>query len=404
MLLPFLGIGQEYAYRGIGFKHSDERYYYQMYAQTLVKTSDALYVFYIDRTTQDPIYKKSLDGGFTWQDSIVIKGSITCQLVSVWYDGWSGISGNIINLSYFDTGSDKFYYRSLDADNDSFGTEYTIVDFANSANANLQLSITRAFGGNLYAVGMSYNNLNYDFYKKSTDNGATWSDLATPSSLSTTSGFCLYPDFQADQNDIIMFHLYGLTDDSLFVRRYDQSANTWGKIYLGLCVRESNLTSSPHNVSVALDTINSKLYVSAWDDYGSASAILQAWDVTASDTNKLTKVVQASVVNTMGNTALTVDNNGDVIAFYLGPTSGAGYIVTSSRSAGDANICYRKSSDGGITWSGEYVMSDFIASAKWLTTFPMSEGKYYIQYGDLYYSNNIVIPLRIKKINGINPY
>lgn len=304
-----------------------------------------LYLFTADQFNGDILAFKSVDGGLTWQQPIVV-AAIACAQLAVWYDRWSGIDADLVHLAYSDSGADDCLYRSLDLSSDSLGTQTTI--FAGASTTTLShLSITRARGGNLYAKVCIDNGIEGGFFR-STDVGGTWGSRTLNEALASQDQMILLPGFAADDQDIIGI-FWDASADEISRQLYDDSADTWAETSIATSmVDRANTSDFPH-FAASVDLENSQIVLAAWSGADTANADLRCWTVTESAITEVTNVVQNST-DDQGLCALGIDTDrGYWYVAYCGKSDGSETWNTA------VNVYFKVSTDGGSTWGPETI-------------------------------------------------
>ena len=190
------------------------------------------YVFYPD-SDQSFVCKKTINGGSTWSAPVNIDSN-NLEKFGIWYDGWTrGITGSNIHVCFLETVSDQIIYRTLNIGTDTFGDNQIVFDGASASTTESWgdhcLSITKARGGNLYVGGWIDNSGEKGFWR-STDGGSTWSARSDVTSGNNVAEIQLLPASGTDGNDI--WCIYDKSSQaegigSVFLRVYDDSANSW---------------------------------------------------------------------------------------------------------------------------------------------------------------------------------
>ena len=327
--------------------------------------SGVLYVFYVDETN-DPVFKKSLDGGFSWSDATVIfVGTVTA--LSVWYDKWSGLSGGLIHCAYTESGGDDILYRSVDTENsDALGTQTTV--FAGGTTlAGGALSISRARGGNLVVAG-SIDAGTEDGAWESTDVGATWgSAIADPSEGATDDQYLLLPGWNADTQDVMLI-FWDASNDELSVKRYDDSGDSWAETSIATGMVDRTAANDFPHFAACVDLANSRNIIVAWSDIDVANADLRCWIINDTTITETSTNVVLNSTDDQGFAAISIDTvTGLWTVIYAGKSDGSETFKTA------INLYYKTSSDAGATWSAEIPANSLVRGAttiSWVVTVP----------------------------------
>lgn len=334
-----------------------------------------VYVVYVDKDNELRL-AKSTNNGLTWDEPIgVVVANATIMHYSCWYDNWSDInSSNLIHIVY-GTSFRDYFYVNYNTSTDTFSSTTAIAAFAGgSFTGYYGISVTRAKGGNL---GFFYSYLDdgpavaTGFYTSS-NIGSTWSPASSPGTIGTSMpNGILLPEFSSNDPQDMMMISQIETQNTIYKRFYDSSANTWATSSFGT----SSLGYSygfPY-ISVFPDKVNSQSVVVAWNASGYPSsttgAKLQCFTITSASVTEKTLIATSSTSTATAVTACgisynTLDNNW--YAYYGGKLSG-GEIRS------NCNIYYRQSSDQGTTWSSELPLTLDIPSIFNTQSFGLSE-------------------------------
>lgn len=321
-----------------------------------------LYVFFVDSLLSDVFYRKSTDGGVGWSGPVRIRLG-TNQALAIWYDRWSGISGDLIHITYTDSSSDSIFYRNLDTTDDSLATETTV--FAGStAISGGALTITRGRNGDLRVAG-SIDAGTEDGAWSSTDVGATWGDtIADPSEGETQDQYLLLPGWNADTADVMLI-FWDASSNELSVKRYDDSLNSWSETSIATSmIDEPAVNDFPH-FAASVDLTNSRNIIVAWSDVDTANADLRCWIITDTAITETGANVVLNSTDDQGLCSISIDGDtGTWYVFYAGKSDG------SETYSSTVKIYYKVSIDDGANWSTERNIGDFDIGANWLMSTP----------------------------------
>jgi BNR repeat-like domain len=273
-------------------------------------------------------YRKSTDGGATW----------TASKRLTWTSGASSSPALAIDskkglhvIWYDDTpGNQEIYYkRSLDGGATWDATKrltwtagssyYTAI--ATDSNDAIHISWTDNTSGN-YQI----------YYKKSTDRGSTWGAMKR---VSWTSVASFGPAIAVDSTNHI--HIvcedYITGNEDIYYTKSTNGGETWSTLK-----RLTWTSAQSTDAAVAIDSGDSIHLV--WNDYMSASddEIYYRKSTDGGSTWSAAKKI-TSTSGYSSTPALTIDA-GDTI-----------HLVWSDNTPGNWEIYYKKSTDGGSTWS-----------------------------------------------------
>lgn len=315
----------------------------------IVTPSGVIYIVFaavnVSSTADGVKFTKSVDGGITWSVPAAVSAQTTIVNLAVWYDRWSGISGDLIHCAFTNVTNDDTNYRSINAGaSDALSTETVIFAGGSTANGGA-LSITRARGGNLYCKTMIDAGAEGGFFR-SVDVGANWTSRTDSEALATTDQWILMPGWAADNQDIMMF-FWDASADEISRCLYDDSGNSWAETSISTGMVDQGATTNFPHFAAAVDTTNSQNLLLAWNGVDTANADLLGWKITESAITGLTDVVTNST-DDQGLVGLSIDTiTQDWYAFYFGKSDG------SETYAANIQLYYKKSTDDGATWGSE---------------------------------------------------
>src|SRR6266542_1497980 len=316
-------------------------------------TTSVGYQFYID-SGGTFVYSKTSDGGATWGAAVTINSATTQVAFDVWYDRWTpGDTGTKIHCWYFDTTNDKVFYRQLDTNGDSLGTERTAFTGASAvAGNNAYVSGTKTRSGYLYCCS-AIDASNEQYFGRSTDGGTTW-------------GAALSATFQeANPDHALLFPATGTGDDNdcwaiyhdssataLTMKMWDSSAvaQVESSTIQTIVAVGTDLTVYQYPFSGAIRESDGHLIFVSSSDRDTATADMQVWEVsgvTAASQSGITHLTDITTDKDDNyNPAIFINKgNGDLYVAYNGKRDGSETIGTTTK------VYYTKSTDNGSTWS-----------------------------------------------------
>ena len=171
------------------------------------------------------------------------------------------------------------------------------------------------------------------FYKKSTDSGTTWSYTKK---LTENSGFSEHANIAIDSNDVIYVVYYDDTpgNDEIFCLRSKDAGNTWLK-----SKRITWNAGASRDPVIAIDSTDN-IHL-AWGDespgnYEVFYRMSTDYGATWVNNKRLTWNSDYS-----GKPGIALDSGGGI------------HIVYGDNTFGSTEILYKKSTDGGVSWSGK---------------------------------------------------
>lgn len=312
------------------------------------------YAFYVD-SAGTAVYSKTTDGGATWGTAVTVDSKTDIIQIAVWYDRWTpgDTTGNLIHIATTDATNDDIWYRTLDTSDDTLSTGPVNITSGFGYQGTLGAgtnhhTIAKATDGALYAA---VSDASDNIMVRCITNCTTATNWAVSEPASWTAG----NDFQ-----ILVPRLSG----GMMFLWWDTSVNTndvkysvWnGSSWSAFAAIDTALDNSTYDASwgAAVDPSNGDIYLT----YAANAATLGTDDAirvrryNGTSWSALTNVVTGSVCAGVSNCGIT----GVKIA--RDNTSGDLYVLYSAQStpgtATTANIYFKKSTDGGSTWSSEF--------------------------------------------------
>jgi hypothetical protein len=310
------------------------------------------YVFYIDAGSNDYGYATTTDGGATWSNAISMGDSpiVNWENGAVWYDQWTpgDTSGTKIHIAAVNSTDDDIYYNYLDTSDLSTGSWVSAIDgTVYTAAGDGGPSIAKATDNAIFISGFgTIGGSTSGAVASSTDSGATWGDtgFTATSGLDDDDNGQLLPLSGGD----VLFIMHDATQNKIISKEYDTADDTWKN---ELTIDASFSSSSSYDTlwGATLNKSTGDIYMTGNNDVADDAADLEAYKFTESSRtwSTLTEVVTNNP-RLVGGTMAINQTTGDLFAMYQ-----TGEI--SATSITSANIFYKKSTDGGVTWSGQSV-------------------------------------------------
>ncbi len=345
---------------------------------SMVFTSSTVgYVFYIDATSQDLAYSKTTNGGATWNAAVVINTAVTgWTSVAVWYDQWTpgDTTGTKIHIAASDDAADDIFYTFLDTSTDTLkGSMITAVSGTTTLTeaSDGPPSITKGGGGDLFITGNFTSTAGGKVSKSSDGAGDTWTD-ATPASWSTVAIDQIQLLPLSTDNDIIAIKAQ-TADNTIRSRIYDEVGNSWDGAWSASITTLTENTTYDQWFAATIKKSTGNVYLSLANQTANAANDIEFWSFTDSGrtwsqqtnlfTNDTTVMMPAPIMD---------ETTGDIYVAYLRGTLNA-----------DMGVYFKKTTDGGTTWSDESVqLQGFADDYKSLRTNLLSTHKLGVLYYD----------------------
>lgn len=332
----------------------------------------SLYCVYIG-SDSDVRYKKSRDGGKTWDTSVLAATAGTTTNLAVWYDRWSNIAADLIHMVFSDSGNDDTMYRTINtASSDALSTQTVIFAGASTA-AGGHLSVTRAVGGNVYCKTVIDAGAEGGFYRLPNANvpSGAWDAARTvDETIATLDQMILLPDFDAADTQDIMAIFQDASVTEISRKLYDDSANTWSETSINASITELATSTAFPNLAAAPDISNTNHVLLVWTNTDTLNADLLCYTVDSGAITAKTDVVTNST-DDQGLCAIGIaTDTGYWHAFYCGISTGGQTWPTAM------GVYTKVSTDSGSTWGPETLYSTNVdTTIRWLTTAPRFTGK-----------------------------
>jgi len=307
------------------------------------------YVIYLGYGLPPLEYRKTLDGGETWEDPVVLNvGTVlTYDCRADWQT--AGDAGTKIHIACLERNTNTVMYIYIDTSDDSTGTDTIEAcqgsgTFAGNFGFNYShVSITKTRGGNIAVAARYKDDIFPRFYVFYTSpDGDTWTSRASPWEDSYQTFLQLYPANLADNQDL-WAAFWDFAADEISLKTFDDSGNSWAEdVIAGTMAEAANYM----NMAGVIRLSDGHLIFVAWNLFDDAAADLMCWDITdggtiTAKTNVLTNSTESFLCSVF------IDQSTDFI-----------YVVYARGSAIEAEVkvFYKKSEDGGATWGGETAM------------------------------------------------
>jgi hypothetical protein len=291
---------------------------------------------------QSVVYRKTINGGGEWGPPYTIANMVGATSVSVWYDQWTpgDNTGTKIHIAFSDDQTDDHYYSSFDTSNNKIIPPIPVLLGTTITEAvDGPTSITKGGGGDLFISG-NFTTTAGGKVSKSSNGGSIWTDI-TPSGWSTVAvdQIQLLP---LSTNDDIIAIKAETANNSIKYQVYDEVANSWAGTWTTIGTIVENTTYDQW-FSASLKKSSGDIYLTFANYTNNAANDIEFWNFL-DNTRTFSKGtdVYSNTANAVMPTTLIDESSGDIYVAYLRGTLAA-----------TMNVYYKKSSDGGSTWSVE---------------------------------------------------
>jgi hypothetical protein len=325
---------------------------------TVVFTTNQIgYIFFVD-SASDLAYRKTTNGGTNWSAAQVIDNTLDGWLnVSVWYDQWTpgDSTGTLIHVAASATSSDDIYYTYLNTSGDTLRGSVTAAlsgtTFTEGSNA--APSIAKNADGSLFIAAnfANYSGSAGGAVAKSTDGGDNWSDI-TPSGWSSVSIDQIQLLPLLTDNDIVAIKAE-TSSNAIKYQIYHEASTSWAGSWSIISTTTENTTYDQW-FSATIKKSTGDVYLTLANYAANANNDIEFWSLD--DDNRVSGFSQKSNVYDNSNAVvspvpLVEEDTGNVyVAYIKGSTN---YVYSGYGLGSVTYIYYKKSTDGGTTWSSE---------------------------------------------------
>ncbi len=323
-------------------------------ASSVFVTDQIGYKFYVDGTTNNCVYSKTVNGGANWATAVVIDSDATCFGIVVWYDKWTpGDNGDYIHVLTMDTTDSDLWYNRLDTTNDerllaatpvstitNSGQTPTIAVGANNA------SITKGTDGTIY---MALNDDNDRFVVECSSNCGTassWTETGTTPMDLALDWSLLMP---LSGGDILLINR-DVSAEDIRSKVWDDSAGSWSGTWTTVDANALDITTYDPAVAATVD-INTGVVSLAYINWDTGAAIggtnddikTASYSATSSTWTTRTDVLTNT---TMGLTGVAIGIDSNTGSRYVGYSG-----RTTSNQSGTTNVYWKSSTNNMTSWS-----------------------------------------------------
>ncbi len=262
------------------------------------------------KATWEKTKRLTWNSGYSQVPTVAIDSNLTIHVV--WFDNTSG--------NY-----EIYHKKSMDG-GESWKTKRLTWNSGNSCWPVIAVDSC----GFIHVVWFDNTPGNHEiYYMKSEDSGETW----TRKRLTWTSGDSSWPVIAADSNNNlhVLWTDYTHGAPEIYYKKSTDGGETWGS-----SKRLTWNTGSSLNPSISIDSSN-HLHVVWWDDTPGNREIYYKRSVDGGDTWTTKR--------------LTVDSAESELPVIARDSNNYLHVVWSDRRDGNYELYYKKSKDGGVTWT-----------------------------------------------------
>lgn len=340
-----------------------------------------IHVFFVDGAA-DLGYKKSTDSGATWGSFQTIEGTDAYIGCSVWYDRWTigDTTGNIIHIFATDSTNTELTYFSLDASDDSAGTnDNTVIDTAATTitpSSGGRVCGCKAKNGDLmtgYTATAHATQVGWNFYK-SDDTGATWTlkngDGNPAQHVNSVNDSCLLMPLSTD--DDILFFGIDTTLKQTYTCVFDNSAtDSWESAAVRVGAQawlDTDEAFGSQQLSAAYDHSNADcfLMLTNADNSTRVNSTYSFYYDESTRTISIDDVGLAGGFMDLINTSGLDECIGWLSGRQITRNEDTGQLIIFGMSGNFGTIatpCYCVSNDNGRTWTQRIMFQSFVSTA-----------------------------------------
>lgn len=324
-------------------------YHLQSGSQTVFISDQVGYKFYVDAPGYC-VYRKTTDGGITWNATTTVDAQTDCLAVSVWYDKWTpGDTGTLIHIATIDTSADDVWYNNLDTTSDDLLLGYTPVSVATTQGGTLttgqnQVTITKATNGTIYVASIDASDSYVMRCSTSCYTAGSWTEAGTNPFGRTNNYVILAP---LPGGNILAIHR-DVVFDQMGSKVWDNGTGAWDVATTTFDNNAPDNTTFDVGMAMTVHPTTGDIYLA----YIASSTAL------GRDDQIRTAVYSNGSWTSKQNAVPYTEKGLTNIAIGLNTTNNDVYVAYSARtilaSTTSGSIYWKKSTDGMSTWSYEY--------------------------------------------------
>jgi hypothetical protein len=340
-----------------------------------VPGTSTLYLFFDDGGWVAS-YVKSTDNGETWGAPVAIGPGFTDGICgATWYDKWTpGDSGTLIHIFMMNTGNDDVFYRTLDTDGDVLGTTRTVYAGTTvSDNRALFVAGCKLLNGDLICAFNA--SATERGLRRSQDAGVNWAVLTGDPTVMEADGdqASVFPASNTGDGADFWMLYHDADADELSLKDWDDSTTTLGEtsIATGVVENATIYVGEYAWAGAAVRPSDGHLIARVNTEYDAATADHRIFDI-----NGPASIVEKTAIATDKDDhyygGICIDQYTDDLYVLFTGATGTDEVLGSA-----AKTYYKKSVDGGATWSADQPYMENAAAAVLQCWVPMT--------GDLLY-------------------
>jgi hypothetical protein len=338
---------------------------YGSFKKTAFTTNSIGYTFYID-SGNVCVYRKTVDGGYAWGSPVTVKSS-TCNAMDIWYDQWTpgDITGTKIHIATLS--STDLFYTELDTSSDTVQTAVDASSNTTPAQTNLGASagnnfvtITKATDGELFMAATD----NSDQYvlrcSATCTTGSNWSE-ALPNPIANLN--------EGARDSALLLPLAGgdvllisndVGENDLLSKLWTDSNSSWGAATTTIDNSATTTFGVVPPYAATLNPADNTIYLIYGADIRSANnGDIRVASYSGGSWTR--KVDVGTNINRPSGGSGTILNSVGAGYDSVNKILYAAYSKSTSTSSLDPSlfndidqVFYKRSNDGGTTWSEEF--------------------------------------------------
>lgn len=319
------------------------------HSNTVFTTDQIGYSFYVDHSGAC-VYRKTINGGYSWGASVTVDTQSDCLKAIIWYDQWTpgDSSGTSIHILTADSTNNDIYYSRLDTTSDTVTTKTNISTASTqggSFSSEIFPSIVKATDGSLY-VAIADNDDQYVLKCSSTcSTDSNWTEVGlNPLSDSQDNDYLALAPLPS--GDMLLVRL-DRSNGSFESKVYSSNTGTWDSSWTNIRTSLNQNTSIHGAYGITVSKTDNRVYLAYITD-----------NETLGDNDDIRTAIYSDGIWTESEMVVSNDSRGITdVTIALDEARDDIYVIYAARSnpSGEntTNLYYKRSRNNMGSWSDE---------------------------------------------------